>query len=141
MIEALARRPVVTAPPDEDVRAVARKMRDGHVGCVVVVEGRRPVGIVTDRDLALRVLAEGDPPDTPIAAVMSVDPTTVSLGSDVEVVLRSLRLSGTRRVPIVDEEGALVGLVSQDDLLALLARELGALAEGLERAVDAPELR
>jgi len=141
MIESLTARPVVTATPDEDVRSVARKMRDGHVGCVVVNEGRRPVGIVTDRDLALRVLAEGDPTTTRVSEVMTIDPSTIEVGAGVEAVLRTMRAAGTRRLPVVDGDGALVGIVTHDDLLVVFARELGALGEGLERAVDAPELR
>lgn len=137
----LSARPVVTAAPDEDVGAVARKMRDGHVGCVVVVEGRRPVGIVTDRDLTLRVLAEGDSPSLRVSEVMTADPETVLESAGIEATLRAMRKSGTRRLPVVDEHGHLVGIITHDDLLVLLARELGELGEGLESAVDAPELR
>lgn len=141
MIDSLAARPVVTATRDEDVRAVARKMRDGHVGCVVVVEGRRPIGIVTDRDLTLRVLAVDDSANRPIGEVMTADPSTIPLGSGVEAALAAMRGAGTRRLPVVDEGGELVGIISHDDLLMVFARELGVLGEGLERAVDAPELR
>lgn len=141
MIESLSARPVVTATPDEDVRSVARKMRDGHVGCVVVVEGRRPVGIVTDRDLALRVLAEDGSATTAVSQVMTADPATLPVGSCVDAALRAMRAAGTRRLPVVDVHGDLVGIISHDDLLILFARELGSLGEGIERAVDAPELR
>jgi len=146
MIESLAPRPVVTATPDEDVQSVARKMRDGHVGCVVVVEGRRPVGIVTDRDLTLRVLAEYPSgraalASIPVAQVMTIDPATLPEGSGVDAALRAMRSAGTRRLPVVDPDGHLVGIVSHDDLLIVFARELGELGEGIESAVDAPELR
>jgi CBS domain-containing protein len=141
MIESLAARPVVTADRDEDVRSVAIKMRDGHVGCVVIVDGRRPVGIVTDRDLALRVLADAMPSSTSVGHVMTADPAVVELGSSVEVVLRTMRGAGTRRMPVVDARGDLVGIVTHDDLLVVFAREISALGEGVEAGVDSRELR
>lgn len=141
MIESLAARPVVTATPDEDVRSVARKMRDGHVGCVVVVQGRKPVGIVTDRDLTLRVLADAVPPSISVSQVMTADPAVVELGAGVEVVLRAMRKAGTRRMPVVDPYGDLVGIVSHDDLLVVFARELSELGESVEAGVDSLELR
>lgn len=140
MLTAFARE-VVTASPSDGVVDVARRMRDRGVGCVVVVEGKRPVGIVTDRDLALRVVAAGLPHDVPVSAIMTADPTTLSASSDVGVAVRTMRKSGARRLPLVDADGALAGIVTHDDLVVRLAHELDVLGQGVEDAVDAPDLR
>ncbi len=136
-----AHRPVITATPDADVASVARLMRAHHVGCVVIVERKRPIGIVTDRDLALRVLAQGLPLDSPVSLVMTPDPTTAPLTAGLETMLRTLRKAGTRRLPLVNEDGTLASIVTHGDLVPLLARELQSVGEAIERSVDASELR
>lgn len=141
MIDQLQPCPVVTATPADDVRSVARKMRDAHVGCVVVVQDRRPVGIVTDRDLAVRVLAGDVPSHVAVSTVMTVDPTTVPVRASIDAALRAMRKAGVRRLPLVDDAGLLVGIVTHDDIFVSFARELGELGEGIESAVDSSELR
>jgi CBS domain-containing protein len=132
---------VITAAPSDDVRAVAARMRDRRVGSVVIVEGNRPVGIVTDRDLAVRVVAAGLPAETPVADVMTIDPTVARSDAGVDTILSTMRKAGARRLPLVDERGHLVGIITHDDLLLLLAREMTDLGEGIEQGVDASELR
>lgn len=135
-------RTVVVADPDDTVERVAGQMRDGHVGSVVVVRAGRPIGIVTDRDLAMRVLAEGrDPRGTPVRDVMSRAPCTIADHRSIDSALHALRDAGVRRLPLVDAQGELVGIVTSDDLVKLLAEELGSLASGLDNAVDASDLR
>jgi len=132
---------VITAASTSTVHEVAQLMRQHHVGSIVVVDGRRPVGIVTDRDLTLRVLAECGSALAPIAAVMTPDPITADASVGIETMLAILRKAGTRRLPLVDAHGAVVGIVTHDDLVRLLARELSAIGDGIERSVDATELR
>jgi CBS domain-containing protein len=117
------------------VQAVAERMRQRTVGCLVVVnEHREPIGIVTDRDLVVRALAEGkDPYTTRIESVMTFDLQTLTDDSTVEQALRSMRGGSFRRVPIVDSEGKLVGIVTLDDILMLLADEFGYARTLLER--------
>jgi CBS domain-containing protein len=135
-------REVVCARADEPCDAIATTMRDRRVGAVVVVEGRRPIGIVTDRDLAVRVVAEGrDPTTTRASAVMTETPVTLDASAGIETALATMRASGVRRLPLTDEAGALVGIVTYDDLVVPLARELAEIGEGIEGNVDAPELR
>jgi CBS domain-containing protein len=124
-----ARKQVVTADASETVRQVAGKMLDGHVGAVVILENRRPVGIVTDRDLALRVIATARPPDTEVREVMSQDLVTARVDEGLDEVVFRMRRSGVRRLPLLDRGGVLVGLVSLDDLHVLLAKELSTTAE------------
>lgn len=132
---------VVTATAECTVASLARKMRRHHVGCVVIVDGKRPIGIVTDRDLALRVVADSLPSTTPASAVMTPDPVTARATAGVEAMLHELRKAGTRRLPLVDERGRLVAIVTHHDLVKLLTRELKNLGDVVERGVDSTELR
>jgi CBS domain-containing protein len=133
---------VITAAERDSALAVARKMRDAHVGCVVLVRGGRPIGIVTDRDLTLRVMAEGrDPASTPISEVVTYDPVIVGLDDGLETAAAHMRLHGIRRLPIVDGSGAVVGMVTSDDLMVLFGRELADLCEGIDESADANDSR
>lgn len=133
---------VVQVMPDEPVVEVARRMRAERVGCVVIVQDGRPFGILTDRDLALRVVAEGRDPRGLLARdVMTYDPITLARGLGIESASRLMREHGVRRIPIVDDDGALVGIVTADDLMSLFARELGDTAEALLGGVDGGESR
>lgn len=121
----ICRREVHVASTTESARAVAERMREHNVGTMVVLDERkRPAGVVTDRDLVLRVMAEGrDPAKTPVMLAMTVAPKSVSETTPIEDVLRIMRSGRFRRVPVVDAAGALVGVVSLDDVLELLAEE------------------
>jgi CBS domain-containing protein len=125
-IQRICQRHVDVARPDESVQVAAERMRQHTVGCLVVVDDlRRPIGVVTDRDLALRVLAEGkNPYVTTIQAAMTCDVKTLPIEAGIEQALRLMREGGFRRVPIVDREGSLVGLVTMDDIVMLLVAEL-----------------
>jgi len=119
-------RVVHTAEREETVQAVASRMKQHDVGTVVVVEGAKPVGILTDRDLVVRVLTEGRAPATTrVDGVMTQHPRTLPEGTSIEDALASMRQLGVRRMPVVDARGELVGLLSIDDVLELLAAELG----------------
>ena len=110
----MARRPV-SCPPGTPVRQAARMMRDAHVSSLGVVEGERLLGIVTVRDLSNRVLAEGRDPETPIEAVMTADPVSLTpegLGSDILHIMLERRVG---HLPVV-EGGRFVGMVTQTDL-------------------------
>jgi CBS domain-containing protein len=124
-------RDVVTAGPDEALAGVARRMQDHNVGTVVIVEDARPVGIITDRDLALALGARGLSPQAPAREVMTRHVLAVPEDTGVFTATRFIQESNVRRLPVVDREDRLVGLVSLDDLLRWLARELSNLAEGI----------
>ncbi len=136
------RRNVVTADESDSVIAIARRLRDEKVGCVVVVREGLPVGILTDRDLAIRVLAEGrDPAKTKVADVLTYGPTTVDETDELETAVTRMRERGVRRLPIVDAKGRVTGIVTADDVMVLLGRELGAIGEVIEDGADADESR
>jgi CBS domain-containing protein len=124
-------RNVVTAGPDEALAEIARRMQDQNVGTVVVVEDRRPVGIITDRDLALALGARGLSPQAPVREVMTRHVLAVPEDTGIFTATRFIQERKVRRLPIVDGEDRLVGVVSLDDLLRWLARELSNLAEGI----------
>ena len=132
----------VVAQLDETVLVAARRMRDFRVGCVVVVRDARPVGILTDRDLAVRVVAEGRDPDTTLVSeVVTYEATTLPREAGVDTAVRLMSEHGVRRLPIVTEAGNVTGIVTADDLFVLLARALGELGEGIRDNVDTSESR
>jgi CBS domain-containing protein len=107
--------------PDATVREAAQVMKREDVGVVPVVDtdsDKRLVGIVTDRDIAIRCVAEGKDGSCRVREVMSSDDlATCSFSDDVERVMDAMRTEKVRRIPIVDERGSLVGIVSQADVL------------------------
>jgi len=123
----------VSCTRDDTVQAAAMLMRRHHVGDLVVVDADGgasvPVGILTDRDIVLAVVAPGlDPASLLAGDVMSDDLLTANESDDVYATIERMRLRGIRRVPVLDANGNLSGIVSADDLLAFLVDEMGELA-------------
>jgi CBS domain-containing protein len=122
-------RDVVIVSKDESVSAAIELMRSRHVGDVVAVEiieqTTMPVGILTDRDIVLEILAEGvDLDAVAIGDVMSYELVTVSENTTLIDTIKLMRDKGVRRIPVVNEKGGLEGLLSVDDILELLAEQL-----------------
>ena len=116
MLRQLCTKPVVTVSADAPIGEAARLMHDKNIGAIVVAEGTRPRGIVTDRDIVVRVLAMGlDPRDTPIEQACSGDLVVVRADDTVSDVIRLLRDKAIRRVPVM-EDGRAVGIISLGDL-------------------------
>ena len=135
-LDDLIHREPETLPPDASCASAARLMRDANVGAVVVVEGSKPLGLVTDRDLAVRVIAsQRDPARVTLAEVMSGEPIFLSERRDVSSVVAVMRDLAIRRVMVVDDAGELVGVVAMDDLLMRLAEHLGGLTEAIRKEV------
>ena len=125
-------RSVVTIEPEAPVAAVACKMNDRSVGSVVVLEDGKPIGIITDRDLVVRVLCKGrDPGSTKAKDVMTQNLATIGEQSDALTSLGRMREAHVRRLPIVGEDGSLIGIVALDDLAYHLARCHQELAEAI----------
>lgn len=125
-------RNVVTAGPAETLAAVAVRMQEHNVGTVVIVENQRPVGIVTDRDLALALGARRDSLSTEVQKVMTRHVLAIPEDTGIYTATKFMREREVRRLPIVDREDRLVGIVTLDDLLRFLGRELYNLAEGIK---------
>lgn len=128
-------RDVDLADADETVGQIASRMRDRGVGTLLILdEAKRPLGIITDRDLVKRVLAVGrDPSTTLVEEVMTRDLRTVSEEGAIEAALSLMRSGRFRRLPVVNNQGQLVGLLSLDDVLILLAEEFTDVGRLLER--------
>jgi CBS domain-containing protein len=102
---------------DQTVAYAAKMMRDEDVGIAPIVEGDRLVGVLTDRDIAVRVVAEGgDSEQTKVTDVMSRDLVTLDPDQDLDEALRLMARHQVRRLPVVEEDGRLVGVVAQADV-------------------------
>ncbi len=131
-------RDTIFARRDESVAAAARLMRESHVGCLVIVEEKNerriPIGMLTDRDITVAVVAPGLDADTIlIGDVMSAELLTVNEDAGIAETVELMRARGIRRLPVTDPDGTLVGLVAADDVLSLLAEEIAALAGMVSR--------
>ncbi len=118
-------REVQLAGADETVMAAARRIGERRVGTLLVLnEGKEPIGLITDRDLVLRVIASGkDPQTTHVSDVMTRPLKVIREDSPIEAALGLMRAGPFRRLPVVNQAGQLVGILSLDDVLALLAEE------------------
>jgi CBS domain-containing protein len=124
----IAREDVVTAAPDATASELATTMRDENVGSIVLVEGNRPVGLVTDRDIAIEVCeAEADPASMTARDVMTEDLFTVDADDGIYDAIQQINEANVRRMPVVDGD-ELVGIVTLDDFIVLLAGELDELS-------------
>ncbi len=124
-------RSVRTASPDNTIRQVAELMRDGDMGAVPILDNGKLVGIVTDRDIVVRSIAEGVDSSSPIRSVMSGDLSTVSPDDFVFAAIRLMGDRQVRRIPVVDEDGGLAGIISMADIALETEDELE-IAEALE---------
>ena len=137
-IAQICSRGVVIASPDDSLRTVAELMRVHHVGSVIVTRDDaglcRPLGIITDRDIVLALVAKDVSPDAVSAGdVMSEPLETIDENDEVWTALERMRSRGVRRLPVLGAQGELVGIVSADDLLELVAEELSSLARIIGR--------
>lgn len=137
-IAQICSRGVVIASPDDSLRTVAELMRVHHVGSVIVTRDDaglcRPLGIITDRDIVLALVAKDVSPDAVSAGdVMSEPLETIDENDEVWTALERMRSRGVRRLPVLGAQGELVGIVSADDLLELVAEELSGLARIIGR--------
>ena len=127
-VSELCKRGVVTIHRNATVEAAAQMMRASHIGNVIVVDAadtRRPVGIITDRDIVVAVVAQGlAPSQTAVGSVMSAPLVSLTEDDTFIEALDKMAARGVRRAPVLDRNGQLRGLVSVDDLVPLLAREL-----------------
>jgi CBS domain-containing protein len=122
--------------PDDTLQRAARLMADCDCGSIPVVEGadrKRVVGVITDRDIAVRAVAKGKTPDTKVNDVMTPSPTCCNEDDDIEVVEQIMVEKQVRRVPVLDGGGRVVGIVAQADLArdnrTVSDRELGRIVE------------
>lgn len=129
-VGSICKRDVVVAPKGESITDAAKRMRMLHVGTVIVIEERDgksvPVGILTDRDIVLSVVASNAEhvPYLAVGDAMSDDLLTATEDTGLADALKLMQERGVRRLPVVDRTGALVGIITADDLIRFLADEL-----------------
>jgi len=134
----ICNREVIIAERTDSVTEVAKLMRNNHVGTVIVAARNRgitqPLGIITDRDLVLEVLSlEVDPNKIYAEDLMSSVLHCGNESDSVWATIKTMRSKGVRRVPILDDEGSLVGMLAMDDVVDLLANELSSLVNLISR--------
>lgn len=133
-IEKLIRRPARTLPATANCVEGAELMREENIGTVVIAQNGEPLGIVTDRDLAVRVVAEHrDAAAVPLGDIMSPYPIFLSSKRSLDDAIVTMRDLGVRRLLVVDDHGKLEGVLSFDDILMVFARQLGELGEMIQR--------
>jgi CBS domain-containing protein len=133
----ICNREVVSSNRAITIREAAFLMREHHVGDLLVVNEngeRQPVGIITDRDITISIVALGLDPDVmTVGDIMGRELVTLREDRGVLEAIERMRLKGVRRLPIVGVDGSLVGIVTVDDLIALLANELSDLSKVIWR--------
>jgi CBS domain-containing protein len=123
------------ATVDETVWRAAERMHQRAVGMLVIVDAeQRPIGVLTDRDIVERVVAQQrDAGKTSVGDVMTPTPTTVHEDASIESAISMMRSHSVRRLPVVDDQRQLTGIVTLDDILSLLAEELTEVGRLLEK--------
>lgn len=116
----------VTVPPGCTIQEAGRLLGSHKVGSLLVVDGDRLVGIVTDRDITVRGVGEGKPATTTVETVMTADPVTIQGSADVFEAFDVFKTATARRLPVL-EDTDLAGIISVDDLLLSLVAEFGAV--------------
>jgi CBS domain-containing protein len=136
MLRELCTKPVVTIGPDAPVRDAARLMRDKNVGAVVVVNTGKPLGIITDRDITVAVVAADDDPGTvTVRDVMHRDPTVIHEDKGLFDAVKTFASSGVRRLPVVGKTGKVTGIIALDDVLMLLGNEMAHVSSALSNGL------
>lgn len=130
----LIKRHVVTIQPDASVKAAALLMKTTQVGDLIVVDGLEqdalPIGILTDRDIVRLVVAHGLSPDTvKVKDIMTADLSTVRESDGLYKAIQIMHDSGVRRLPVLDEDGRLAGILCADDVMGLISTEMRRLIE------------
>lgn len=137
-VASLCRREVVSIPASATVRQAATLMRDEHVGALAVTDPYGPgrvIGIVTDRDLVIDLLAAGHPVDQAIGSVCHTELAGVPGAASIGEAVQAMQRGGVRRLLVLGDDNAVVGLVSTDDLFEAIAGELDTLASTLRGGV------
>ena len=129
-LEKIATKSVITISPNATVQEAAKTMRDSHVGDLVVVrDWNIPVGIITDRDIVVSTAAFGIAPDSVTVGDTLASPfVTAKMSDSLPHVLNLMKEHGVRRIPLVNEEGQLSGIVSTDDIVAYLSDQFSGIS-------------
>ena len=123
---------VVTCPPDTTLTQSAKLMKSNNVGTIVVHRNGKPEGMLTDRDLAVKALANGKDCDTTLVTeIMSKPVATAKMNEGVYEVINKMKKSKVRRMPVVNPQGKIVGIISFGDIVGLLSDEFSSLSQAV----------
>ena len=135
-LQRFCQRPIVTITPQQNIAEACRLLQEHNVGCLLAAEEGKLKGIVTDRDIALKVTGENrNPQQTKVADVMTRNPTSIPVNRTLHDLSTVMHTYHVRRVPIVDSNDKVLGVVTLDDLLILLGEELADLGQGIAGAL------
>ena len=124
-----------TIETDRPIMEAAKLMRDGDIGMVPIIEGDKLIGTITDRDIAIKVVADGkDPSTTTVREIASTNLVTIDPQQDLDEALRLMAKHQVRRLPVVEEDGKLIGVVAQADVARHSSdKKTGELVEEISR--------
>lgn len=138
-LQKFCERPVVTISPEQSILEACQLLRDRNIGCLVAVDGEKPCGMLPDRDIALKVIGEKkDPQRTKVRDIMTANPTCIAVSKTVHELTALMHSHHMRRVPIVDGNAKVLGMVTLDDLVMLLGQEMADLGQGVSGALFRP---
>lgn len=143
-ISHLCTKDLISVSQGTSLQSAAQLMKKHHVGGLVVVESAsksKPVGILTDRDLAMAIVADNWSADSPVDKVMSKKVIKVKQTEGISKVIEKMSSEGIRRIILVDDDDNACGLVSSDDILQLMAKELNDLGNLVKKQVNPDSLR
>ena len=136
MIGQVCIKPVVTASAETTIQKAAQMMRARNVGALVVARNGKAQGVLTDRDIAVDVVARGkDPAAVRVGQVMRKNPAVIRADKGILDATKILGAKRVRRLPVVKAGGKLVGIIALDDLMMLLGSEMGNIATALSRGL------
>jgi len=135
-LQEFCQRPVVAISPRSSVADACRQMAQNNIGCMVVQEDGKLTGILTDRDIALKVAGETkDSRETKVGEVMTPNPMCISVDKNLHELTRFMHSNHVRRVPIVDSGNKVLGIVTLDDLVAMLSSEMFEIGKTVSETV------
>ena len=131
-LQSYCRKPVIRVAPDTNIAEACQLMEQNNVGCLIAEREGRLCGIVTDRDIALRVAgAKRDPDKTMVKDIMTPDPIRISVDKDLRQLTAMMHAYHVRRVPIVNGFDTTLGIVTLDDLIALFGYEMSEIGKAI----------
>jgi CBS domain-containing protein len=127
---------VIAISPESNILEACKLMKENNVGCVIVQEGKKLCGMLTDRDVALKVTGDNrDPRQTKVREIMSRSPVRIQVDSDLQHLTNLMRVHHVRRVPIVDGIDEAMGIVTMDDVLAKMSTEINNLGNVISQTL------
>ena len=135
-LDMFCKRPLVTISPRSSVYEACQLLKEKKIGCVLAQENGKLDGILTDRDIALKVAGEGrDPRQVKVGEIMTPNPARISMDKDLHDLTALMHALHVRRMPITDGGGKAVGIATLDDVLVMLANDMWEMGKAVSETV------